>query len=311
MPAQESAISHRSGAHVPCSSRSLSPRAHVIRSHRCRMELLKVATCLPCAGGASLQGRVLGLFLIAVTSVIWVASSFVSQLLVGVQPGAQSYHVPPFVLTWASTSLFTLFLPAAYGYDRLQRWRATRWAAWRRVSGRGALAWGSIRCARAGASTGGWPPTTAPRSRAPPRRGQSAESAILQLTARSSMAPTWQLRTRSAGERPCGCVVCGHFPTACLACAAPACAAVLPWMMAAEPGQSHTVSPHPAGVVAELWAVVHGPVCLQRQPVAHERDQQHHPEQHEQPVHLCVQHALPEGAICSVQAAGHWSVHGG
>lgn len=40
-----------------------------------------------------------------------VAASFVSQLLVTQQEGRTNFNVPPFLLTYLSTSIFTVFLP--------------------------------------------------------------------------------------------------------------------------------------------------------------------------------------------------------
>jgi solute carrier family 35 protein F5 len=74
-----------------------------------------------------LHGRALGLALIFLTAGIWVASSFVSELLVSAKARDQGddaktkRHVPPLVLTYLATSLFSVFLPLV---------RARRW--WRR-----------------------------------------------------------------------------------------------------------------------------------------------------------------------------------
>lgn len=59
----------------------------------------------------ALSGRALGLILIFLTAVIWVAASFISQLLVTSGDGRPSYNVSPFLLTYLSTSIFTVFLP--------------------------------------------------------------------------------------------------------------------------------------------------------------------------------------------------------
>jgi hypothetical protein len=40
-----------------------------------------------------------------------VAASFVSQLLVTNEEGRTNFNVPPFLLTYLSTSVFTIFLP--------------------------------------------------------------------------------------------------------------------------------------------------------------------------------------------------------
>lgn len=40
-----------------------------------------------------------------------VAASFVSQLLVTHEEGRPDFNVPPFLLTYLSTSIFTVFLP--------------------------------------------------------------------------------------------------------------------------------------------------------------------------------------------------------
>eukprot|EP00775_Hariotina_reticulata_P009993 gene9993-10148_t len=58
-----------------------------------------------------LKGRALGLVLIFLTAFIWVAASFISQLLVTTEEGRPNYHVSPFLLTYLSTSIFTIFLP--------------------------------------------------------------------------------------------------------------------------------------------------------------------------------------------------------
>ncbi|KAI8466023.1 MAG: hypothetical protein J3K34DRAFT_524869 [Monoraphidium minutum] len=70
-----------------------------------------------------LGARTLGLVLIFVTAVIWVAASFLSSMLVTARPGAQgALHAPPFLLTYLATSVFTFFLPIVHG----RRWLVRR-----------------------------------------------------------------------------------------------------------------------------------------------------------------------------------------
>eukprot|EP00878_Enallax_costatus_P018344 GHUV01019307.1.p1 GENE.GHUV01019307.1~~GHUV01019307.1.p1 ORF type:complete len:374 (+),score=111.21 GHUV01019307.1:178-1299(+) len=58
-----------------------------------------------------LTSRALGLVLIFLTAIIWVAASFVSQLLVNTEEGKPSFNISPFLVTYLSTSVFTIFLP--------------------------------------------------------------------------------------------------------------------------------------------------------------------------------------------------------
>jgi len=72
-------------------------------------------------GGRHLGHRALGLILIFVTAVIWVAASFLSSLLVSTKPGASPLHAPPFLLTYLATSVFTVFLPLVHGKRLVMR----------------------------------------------------------------------------------------------------------------------------------------------------------------------------------------------
>lgn len=74
-----------------------------------------------------LSGRALGLVLIFLTAIIWVAASFISQLLVNTEEGKPSYNVSPFLLTYLSTSVFTIFLPLVQLKNVLQETRLLRW----------------------------------------------------------------------------------------------------------------------------------------------------------------------------------------
>jgi len=70
--------------------------------------------------------RLTGLSLIFATAIIWVVSSFISQYLV--QPGADHKQaVPPFLLTYLATSLFTLYLPFVYGRQVV----SDLWRSWK------------------------------------------------------------------------------------------------------------------------------------------------------------------------------------
>jgi hypothetical protein len=73
-----------------------------------------------------LSGRALGLVLIFLTAIIWVAASFISQLLVNTEEGKPSYNVSPFLLTYLSTSIFTIFLPLVQLKNLLQETRLLR-----------------------------------------------------------------------------------------------------------------------------------------------------------------------------------------
>jgi hypothetical protein len=64
--------------------------------------------------------------LIFLTAVIWVAASFISQLLVNTEEGKPSYNVSPFLLTYLSTSIFTIFLPLVQLKNLLQEMRLLR-----------------------------------------------------------------------------------------------------------------------------------------------------------------------------------------
>jgi drug/metabolite transporter (DMT)-like permease len=74
-----------------------------------------------------LKGRALGLVLIFLTAFIWVAASFISQLLVTHEEGRPNYHVSPFLLTYLSTSIFTIFLPLVQLKSLLQETWLLRW----------------------------------------------------------------------------------------------------------------------------------------------------------------------------------------
>jgi hypothetical protein len=79
---------------------------------------------VPC-GIQAFTKRGLGLFLIFITAIIWVVASFLSELLVTTKPGEKSLHVPPLLLTYLATSVFTFFLPIAYG----RAWLNERWSS--------------------------------------------------------------------------------------------------------------------------------------------------------------------------------------
>lgn len=62
---------------------------------------------------------------------IWVVSSFISQSLVSDSAdGTHKPKVPPFLLTYMATSLFTLYLPLVHGrllaMDLWRSWRLRR-----------------------------------------------------------------------------------------------------------------------------------------------------------------------------------------
>lgn len=73
-----------------------------------------------------LSGRAVGLVLIFLTAIIWVAASFISQLLVNTEEGKSSFNVSPFLLTYLSTSIFTIFLPIVQLKSLLQNTLALR-----------------------------------------------------------------------------------------------------------------------------------------------------------------------------------------
>lgn len=81
-----------------------------------------------CRSGAKPLGRrALGLILIFVTAIIWVAASFLSSLLVSSKPGgSQSMHVPPLLLTYLATSVFTFFLPIVHVKKWTLKWLEAR-----------------------------------------------------------------------------------------------------------------------------------------------------------------------------------------
>lgn len=83
-------------------------------------------------GGRPLGQRALGLVLIFVTAVIWVAASFLSSALVSAAPGASALHAPPLLLTYLATSVFTAFLPMVHARRWLERRLAQRCAATQR-----------------------------------------------------------------------------------------------------------------------------------------------------------------------------------
>lgn len=78
-------------------------------------------------GGRPIGARALGLILIFVTAVIWVAASFLSSALVSSRPGASPLHAPPLLLTYLATSVFTLFLPLVHARRLVVRLLQQRW----------------------------------------------------------------------------------------------------------------------------------------------------------------------------------------
>lgn len=78
------------------------------------------------AGLLLVSPRALGLSLIVITAVIWVISSFISASLVTPSTSGGKAAVPPFLLTYLATSLFTLYLPFVHGRQLV----LDAWAAW-------------------------------------------------------------------------------------------------------------------------------------------------------------------------------------
>lgn len=68
-------------------------------------------------------------------------------------------------------------------------------------------------------------------------------------------------------------------------------------------------APASATAPAVLPAVVCCSVFVQPESAAHKCDLQYHPQQQQQPVHICTQHDLPEGALLYCKAAQHSSMH--
>ena len=56
--------------------------------------------------------------------------------------------------------------------------------------------------------------------------------------------------------------------------------------------------------------VVPGPAELQFQPGPDQRDLQHHPQLHLQPVHLCCSHSAAPGRVPAAEGGGHRALHG-
>jgi hypothetical protein len=54
--------------------------------------------------------RAIGLTFILFTAVIWIVTSFISESLVAAS-GTHRAAVPPFLLTYLATTLFTLYIP--------------------------------------------------------------------------------------------------------------------------------------------------------------------------------------------------------
>lgn len=80
-----------------------------------------------------LSKRALGLLLIFLTAIIWVAASFISQLLVSHEEGRRDFNVSPFLLTYLSTSVFTIFLPLVQLKALLTETWLLRWERRRRA----------------------------------------------------------------------------------------------------------------------------------------------------------------------------------
>lgn len=100
----------------------------------------------PAAPGAKMQAKqALGMAMLLGTAVIWVVSSFISNALVS-DHDDQKAAVPPFLLTFLATCMFTLYLPALQAKQWLtDHWpatkktaRHTRCGSWRKLGGGGA-----------------------------------------------------------------------------------------------------------------------------------------------------------------------------
>lgn len=82
--------------------------------------------------GAPVSSQVLrkafGVFLLLCTALIWVAASFISEKLVSNKGGSDaSEEVPPFLLTYLATTLFTIYLPIVHFRIWLLEYRQRRW----------------------------------------------------------------------------------------------------------------------------------------------------------------------------------------
>ncbi|GBF91275.1 hypothetical protein Rsub_03595 [Raphidocelis subcapitata] len=75
------------------------------------------------AAAASRRRRAAGLACVLGTAVCWVASSFISQALVRPRPDGAPPPLPPFLLVYICTSLFSLYLPIVLGARALRRRR--------------------------------------------------------------------------------------------------------------------------------------------------------------------------------------------
>lgn len=62
----------------------------------------------------STNSKLLGYGLLFATAVIWIASSFISESLVSTSESTGQAQVPPFLLTYLATTLFTLYLPLVH-----------------------------------------------------------------------------------------------------------------------------------------------------------------------------------------------------
>lgn len=152
---QDSWPPSQNGAPPPASARAPAPSSPSVPRQRHQHQQRPPHT------RPGLHGRALGLALIFLTAGIWVASSFVSELLVSAKArdqgddAKQKRHVPPLVLTYLATSLFSVFLPLV----RARRWWRRRRRAARGVEGGGAsragVAYAPIGVGAGGGGAGG------------------------------------------------------------------------------------------------------------------------------------------------------------
>ncbi len=70
---------------------------------------------------------------------IWIGGSFVAQFLMS----DSGSDMPPFLLTYLATSLFTLYLPLVHGSQLFSEWWRSRWAVYI------AIAWHTLKHNRA------------------------------------------------------------------------------------------------------------------------------------------------------------------
>ncbi|KAL6753585.1 hypothetical protein V8C86DRAFT_450771 [Haematococcus lacustris] len=87
------------------------------------------------AASAKRRKHALGIFLIFCTASIWIAGSFLAQHLMADGDGKRD-AVPPFLLTYLATAIFTLYIPLVHGRQLLDDYLRARRPVYTRIAAR-------------------------------------------------------------------------------------------------------------------------------------------------------------------------------